>query len=220
MKSNILQILIKSALIIIGALGIVFTSSGTSFMGDSVTFMYFTVQSNVTIMVISLIFLVDNIRVLFKMKSFLNQFLYLLKYLFTIAITITFLVFFVLLAPTLSIGYLLSFNNFSLHAIVPILAIIDFFLFDKDIKLNKINCLLGLSMPIYYLIFVFIGYPLRFNYGGNLKFPYFFLDFEQNGWFTIGNNIGVFYWIIILLVFITGLCYLFYFLMKLRQRKS
>ena len=125
-----------------------------------------------------------------------------------------------MLAPTLSLDYLLTFDNFSLHVIVPLLAIADFFIFDKDIKLTKINCLFGIAMPLYYLIFVFIGLPLGFTYGPGLKFPYFFLDFESNGCFTIGNSLGVFYWILILIAAICGLCYLFYLFMKLRQKKK
>ena len=148
----------RSALIIVGILGIIFTmfSAGT-FMGDNKALYYFTVQSNITIIGITIVFLVDTIRQLFKKESFINQVLLKIKYVFTIAITITFLVFTVLLAPTLGIEYLLSYNNFSLHFIVPILAIVDFLLFDVYIKLTKFNCLLGLAMPVYYLFFFLLG---------------------------------------------------------------
>ena len=220
MIKNILKILIKLTLIIVGTIGIMMTASEKTFMGDGVTFMFFTIQSNITIIIMSLIFLIDNILFLFRKKSFINQVLLLLKYTFTIAITITFLVFFVILAPTVSTSYLFSFKNFSVHAIVPVLAITDFFLFDKDIKLTKVNCLLGCAMPLYYLAFVFIGVPLGFNYGGRLYVPYFFLDYKKYGWFSLENGIGVFYWIMILLVAITAMCYIYYFLMKLRQGKK
>ena len=72
-----------------------------------------------------LIFLINEILLLTIKKSFVNQVLLHIKYVATVAITTTFLVFFTMLAPLMGVDYLLSFNNFSLHAIVPILAIID-----------------------------------------------------------------------------------------------
>ena len=216
---NIAKVLIKLALIIVGVLGIIFNFYSTSFMGNGYIFMFFTVQSNLTIILMSFVFLINDILVIFKKKSFVNQFLYHLKYVFTVAITITFLVFFIMLAPTLGVDYLLSFNNFSLHAIVPILAIIDFFIFDKDINITYPSSLLGISMPIYYVIFFLIGIPLGFRYTAEgLKAPYFFLNYEQNGW-LFEKGLGVIIWILILTVAISGLCLLFALLMKLRQGK-
>ena len=219
---SILKIAIKVAIIVVGVLGIVLSASSDSFMGNGYVFMFFTVQSNLTIMGISLVFLVNDIRMMFKKESFLNNIFYLIKYTFTIAILITFLVFFIMLAPTLGIDYLLSFKNFSLHAIVPILAIIDFFVFDKDIKLTYHNSLVGTFMPIYYLLFFLIGIPLNFRYSSDgLKAPYFFLNYEEIGWFAITDKgPGLFIYVLILLALIVLLGFLFTFLMNLRQKKG
>ena len=219
MKTFIVKVLIKSSLIIVGVLGIVFTFLSSSFMGGSSVFLFFTVQSNITIIAITGVFLVNDILVFLKKKPFVNQVLLFFKYVFTIAITITFLVFFTLLAPLMGISYLLSFNNFSLHAIVPILAMVDFFLFDTDIKITPLKSLTGCIMPLYYVAFVYIGVPLGFQYAENLKFPYFFLNYEKYTWFNITKEgLGVFYWIIILMICICGLCLLFYLFMRLRQK--
>ncbi len=219
---SILKIAIKVAIIVVGVLGIVLSASSDSFMGNGYVFMFFTVQSNLTIMGISLVFLVNDIRMMFKKESFLNNILYLIKYTFTIAILITFLVFFIMLAPTLGVDYLLSFKNFSLHAIVPVLALIDFFVFDKDINLTYRNSLVGTLMPIYYLLFFLIGIPLNFTYTSDgLKAPYFFLNYEEIGWFAITDKgPGVFIYVLILLALIVLLGFLFTFLMDLRQKKS
>ena len=219
---SILKIAIKVAIIVVGVLGIVLSASSDSFMGNGYVFMFFTVQSNLTIMGISLVFLVNDIRMMFKKESFLNNIFYLIKYTFTIAILITFLVFFIMLAPTLGIDYLLSFKNFSLHAIVPILAIIDFFIFDKGINLTYRNSLVGTFMPIYYLLFFLIGIPLNFRYSSDgLKAPYFFLNYEEIGWFAITDKgPGVFIYVLILLALIVLLGFLFTFLMNLRQKKG
>ena len=215
---TVVKIIIKVALSIVGVLGIVLTALSTAFMGGASVFFFFTVQSNIFIIVMALIFLVNEVVVLLKKKSFINQTLLHIKYVATVAITITFLVFFTMLAPLMGIDYLLSFNNFSLHAIVPILAIVDFFLFDKDIKLTYKSSLLATISPICYVIFVYTGAIFKLEYSENLYYPYFFLNIDTNGFLFEKGTMGIIPWIIILLGFIIGLGFLFCLLMKLRQK--
>ena len=221
MLKQIIKIVIKLTLFVVGLLGIIFSASSTSFMGNGFVFMFFTVQSNIFIMVMSLLFMVNDVLVMLNKKPFVNQVLMMIKFVATVAITITFLVFFTMLAPTLGVDYLLSFNNFSLHAIVPILALVDFFIFDKDIHLTYLNSLLGVLSPVCYFLFFLIGIPLGFRYTADgLKAPYFFLNYEEIGWFTItGKGPGILLWVLILVILISGLCVLFAFLMRLRQGK-
>ena len=219
MKTTIIRILLRSSLIIVGILGIVFTFLTSKFMGGWHIFLYFTVQSNIWIMAITAYFLVNDFLLIFHKKAYVSRFVLYLKYIFTVAITITFIVFFTMLAPVVGMDYFLSFNNFSLHGIVPILAIVDFFAFCTDIKLTPLKSLLGDVTPLYYLAFVFIGVPLNFRYGENQKFPYFFLNYEKYGWLNITNEgLGVIYWIIIFVICASGLCLLFYLLMNVRQK--
>ena len=187
-------------------------------MGGGSVFFFFTVQSNIFIIAISLIFLVNEIVVLVTNKGFINQTLRHIKYVATVAITVTFLVFFTMLAPLMGVDYLLSFNNFSLHAIVPMLAIIDFIIFDTDINLTYPNSLLATIAPISYVLFVYIGACFKLQYGENLYYPYFFLDFETNG-FLFEKGMGVIPWIIILLIGICGLVCLYCFIIK-KKKKS
>ena len=186
-----------SALAIVGILGIVFTAQSSAFMGGGSVFFFFTVQSNIFIIAMALIFLVNEIVVLVTNKGFINQTLRHIKYVATVAITVTFLVFFTMLAPLMGVDYLLSFNNFSLHAIVPILAIIDFIIFDTDINLTYPNSLLATIAPISYVIFVYVGVIFKLQYGENLYYPYFFLDFETNG-FLFEKGFGIIPWIIMI----------------------
>ena len=214
----ITKILIKAALIIIGVLGIVLTALSTAFMGGASVFFFFTVQSNIFIMLMALIFLINEVVVLITNKGFINQTLLHIKYVATIAITITFIVFFTMLAPLMGVDYLLSFNNFSLHAIVPISAIVDFFLFDKDIKLTYKSSLLATISPICYVIFVYIGAIFKLKYSENLYYPYFFLNIDTNGFFFEKGTMGIIPWIIILLGAIIGLGCLYCLFMRLRQK--
>ena len=214
---TVLKIALKASLAIVGILGIIFTAQSSAFMGGGSVFFFFTVQSNIFIIVMSLLFLVNDVMLLINKKSFVNQTLLLIKYVATVAITITFIVFFTLLAPLMGVDYLLSFNNFSLHAIVPILAIIDFILFDTDINLTYKNSLLATIAPISYVVFVYIGAIFKLRYGENLYYPYFFLDFEKNGFF-FEKGFGIIPWIIILLAGICGLGFLYCLIIKLRQK--
>lgn len=217
MVKKIVRISLLLALAIIGILGIALTALSTDFMGGAAVFLYFTVQSNIFIILMALITLVDEVVSIFTKKSFMNQVLLYIKFSATIAITITFIVFFTMLAPLLGPDYLLSFNNFSLHAIVPIIAIVDFILFDTKINLSYPKSLFGCIPPLCYMVFVYVGVPLKFQYGENLKFPYFFLDYETNGFF-FEKGLGIIFWIFILLIGISGLCLLFCLFIKLRQR--
>jgi len=218
----ILRCVIELALAAVSAVGIIQSHNGSDFMGGMTTFLFFAVQSNITISLVCLVFFIDNIIKLFGGRGFVGKALMMTKYVFTVAITITFLVFFVALAPLLPTEYLLSFKNLSLHLIVPLLALCDFFVFDTDIRLNAKNCLFGLFMPLYYLIFFLIGIPLGFRYlGGDNVAPYFFLDYKTYGWLKISKNgIGVVYWCLIMLVFIAGLCCLFLLLTRLRDKRK
>lgn len=217
MVKKIVRISLLLALAIIGILGIALTAISTDFMGGTAVFLYFTVQSNIFIILMALITLVDEVVSIFTKKSFMNQVLLYIKFSATVAITITFIVFFTMLAPLLGPDYLLSFNNFSLHAIVPIIAIVDFILFDTKINLSYPKSLFGCIPPLCYMIFVYLGVPLKFQYGENLKFPYFFLDYDTNGFF-FEKGLGIIFWIFVLLIGISGLCLLFCLFIKLRQR--
>ena len=216
---TIIRILIKASLVIVGIFGIVFTVLSSAFMGGASVFFFFTVQSNIFIIAMALIFLINEVVVLLKKKSFINQTLLHIKYVATVAITITFLVFFTMLAPLMGIDYLLSFNNFSLHAIVPILAIVDFFLFDTDIKITYKSSLLATISPISYVAFVYIGRIFNLKYTENLYYPYFFLNIDSNGFLFEKGTMGVIPWIIILLGAIIGLGCLYCLFMRLRQKK-
>lgn len=211
---------IKIALIIVGIIGISLTLSNGGFMGSLSSLLFFTIQSNITIVLITLIFLIADIIELKSGKTFINNQWLIVKFLFTVAITITFLVFFGLLAPTMPISYLASFSNLSVHMIVPLLALIDFFVYDHRIVLKRANPLFGIAMPLYYLAFALILSFSGVTFGGDAIVPYFFLDYEKFGWFSFKDGMGVFYWIIILMAAMTGLSFLMAYIAKVIDRKT
>lgn len=218
MVNKALSVFIKAAIAAVGISGIISTNASTDFMGSGVTFLYFTIQSNVFAIAVALLFLLDSAMQLLGKQSFVTGWMKLVKFTATIAVTVTFLVFATMLAPLMGVDYLLSYKNFSLHAIVPILMVFDFFYFDKDVPLNRITCLWGIAPAISYFVFFLIGSVAGLRYFNGDFAPYFFLDYQANGWFRVSESgLGTAYWFLILLAFIVGLCYLYLLFMNVRK---
>lgn len=203
---NYLPIILKSVLIVLAIVGVCDTAGfGGDFM-SSAAFTFFTVQSNLWIAAICAVFLVFNILSVAKKKEIvIPNWLRLIKFVFTVAITLTFVVFSLMLSPSMIASGMASYlgtpSNICLHNLVPLIAIADWTLYDYPTKSNKCTFLLGAIMPLYYLVFALVGSVTGVDFGGGAKVPYFFLDYEANGWFDIGScKFGVFYWIIILVV--------------------
>ena len=179
-----------------------------SFMGGRTVFMYFTIQSNIAIGIISCIGL-------FKLfgKKQISDLWYVIKFVGTISITLTGVVFCFVLAPTMG-KYAWNIQNILTHVVVPLAAVIDFFVacFDADIK--KKNVIWDICPPILYAIYAGIGYALNWQFAQGYNYPYFFLNWgSPAGAFGFSNELpfmGCAWWILTLLIFliIVGFCYL------------
>ena len=176
------------------------------------TFTYFTTLSNMFISSILLIFLVKDLYSIIKNKKIVfNDKLYIIKFLATISITLTFFVYLIILAPTIDGGIIYSYlsngaGSLCVHFITPILAIIDFLFFDKEYKSNNKHALYAIVPPLLYVIFVVIASTLGLRWG-TMYAPYNFLNYHApTGWFGFDLSIlgweslgiGVFYMIVIL----------------------
>ncbi|MEE0879590.1 MAG: hypothetical protein UH788_09995 [Treponemataceae bacterium] len=184
-------------------------------------FLYYTIQSNIEIGIISLI----SLFFLLRKNGQIPQVVYTLKFIFTVAITLTGLVFNFILYPAsiFSTHPLnpLSTANFFTHIFVPILSLVDFFAFDYKLKITKKTFLLGLITPLIYFIFVMFCTKVGIRFNGNLFVPYFFLDYKANSWFQLGDGkIGVFYWVIIQVLIVLLISSVLLFFMKKRKNKN
>lgn len=86
---------------------------------------------------------------------------YIFKYVMTAAITLTFVVYMAILAPTSEYGFIGAYLNnhggsLAHHIISPVLAVSDFLSFDKDFKLKKRHCLAAAAFPILYVVYIVI----------------------------------------------------------------
>src|SRR5690606_10512974 len=192
------NIIIKVSVILSAIIGVVLQMDTTSggFMSGRSLIMYFTIQSNLWIAMIA--FVGIFVAIFNKpAKGF-----YLIKYILTTGILLTYVVFSILLSPTMPLSYLISPSNLLVHTLTPMLAMVDYLLNDKNIKVRN-QALYGLITPAYYLVFSYIMYFTGVRFSGGSKFPYFFLDFETNGLFTLdGSKLGVVYWYLIVMAII------------------
>ncbi len=167
--------------------------------------MYFTAQSNlwlgfvfIAIILIDLFF--PNFNQIYYKK------LYFFKYVFTVSISVTGIIFCALLAPFADDSYhVWSLSGILTHVLSPAFAVSDFFLDDYKITFNKKSIFYAIMPPLFYLVTVAVLHLLKVDFGRGETFPYFFLNFSSPaGLFGFSNQapffMGSFYWLIILLI--------------------
>lgn len=201
-------------------------------MDSLLSFTYFTNLSNIFLDLVLLLFIYFDIELLLSKgkRDRRSNPAYITKYVATISITLTFFVFLTLLAPTNVNGFAYAYLNngagsLCVHMIGPVLAIIDFLLFDYGYASSKKHALFATIPPLVYVVFVIIlssrGVRWETKYA-----PYNFLNFgAPTGWFgfdlsLLGSDtlgIGVFYMIVVLLAIFCGIG-LFFLWLKDRRR--
>lgn len=227
-KHLISGIIVKAVAITASIYGIMRTTSGI------MTFTYFTNLSNIAVDIILSVFLVLDIRALTgrtEIKAKPNI-LYVIKFMLTISITLTFLVYMFLLAPTNEAGILHSYfdnyaGSFCVHFVTPVLAIMDFFLFDYLYRSTPMHAFYATIPPLVYVIYVVIAGYSGVRWNGTMYAPYNFLNFgAATGWFgydlsklnSESLGIGVAYMIIVLLFIFIGIGFLYLKIKDIRYK--
>jgi hypothetical protein len=182
--------------------------------------LFYTTESNVLV-VIMLGILLARTAIDLKNKGRYGSSSYFerLSAIVALAITVTMLIFWGLLAPIMTDpSYLLSYSNLQIHLVTPLLMILDFFIFAVPGKLKKQDPLFFAIVPLAYFaqatILGFSGftYEVLARDGGVHYFPYFFIDFYETG-------VWVFAYVAALTVFFIGLAYLLLWLDHVRARR-
>ena len=184
--------------------------------------LYFTQQSNLWIgasCILTALILQNEKR----FTEYYQKTAYLLKYIFTVSITVTGIVFCVLLAPFADYD-VWSFSSVLTHVVVPLLSILDFLTYRGKVALKKKQLPLTLIPPLYYVFFSIVLSALEVDFGRGTTYPYVFLDFQAEvGLFGFQNgdppSIGTAYWLIVILLFILAISYLYYRLHLARNQK-
>ena len=201
-KKLITSIIFKAISLIASVYGLVFTI-------DSIkSFTFFTTLSNVALDIVLAVFIVLDVILLTKEKDYKSNGLYILKFLMTLSITLTCLVYMIILGPTSENGL-----------IGPVFAIADFLMFDKGFVAKKIYAIYAVIPPLCYVAFVYILAALGVRWYDTMTAPYNFLNYAApTGWFgwdlsQMGSDSlglgGVYMIVVLLLIFIgIGLLYL------------
>ena len=218
---NTLSLVLKFAIVAVVVVGITDSFLGNAIAGPQKTLLYYTNQSNILIALICLFFAVWQ---MFANKS-MPRWCYVVKYAGTVAITITFLVFWLFLAPFMPEDMpVFALNSICLHLVAPLLAVADFVLFDCNWLSTNKTVLWTLVFPAYYFVFAIICSLCGVTFDGNgAVMPYFFMDFYTYGWFDFQAQpfqLGVAYWLVAILAFVLGVGYLYLKIKRWRNKQN
>jgi hypothetical protein len=211
-KGRTASYVLKIIVIVSAVVGTVLSAAGGrhSFMGGSVVFMYFTIQSNILIALICLIGLA-----LMAAKKRIGKVWYIIKFVGTVAITLTGVVFCFVLAPTMKTAAW-NIQNILTHVVVPLASIADFLVIGSgvDVEIRKRSVFFVIIPPLLYAIYAGIGYVKGWQFGFGANYPYFFLNWgSPAGAFGFSDKLpfmGTGWWIVAIFIFLilVGLLYL------------
>ena len=184
--------------------------------------LYFTQLSNIWIGVVCLVCAVYALAARNKKKEPYPPCLSALKFVFTVSITVTAIVFCTFLAPFADFN-VWTFSSVLTHVVVPALSIADFFVNERIRPLKK-HVYYSLLPPLFYFIFASVLCLNNVDFGRGDPYPYFFMNFRSPvGLFGFDGSgdlpqFGAVYWIILILLLILGLSRL-YFRLHPKTRK-
>lgn len=209
-KTRIIVSLILKLIVTVCAAAGTFISAyagrGT-FMGGSRVFMFFTIQSNILIALISVIGAVLLLR-----RKPAGTAWYVIKLVGTVSITLTGVVFAVLLAPILGKAAW-NLQNTLTHVAVPVAAVADYFVSASGAPVRKRSVWFVLIPPFLYVIYAAIGYVNGWEFVKGKIYPYFFLNWGGPagafGFLPEFPYMGCVWWIVTLMIFLllVGWCY-------------
>ena len=197
-----ISLVLKAVVITSAVVGTLLSYLGgrNTFMGGKVVFMYFTIQSNVAIAAICAI----GLGLLLKDKK-VGRAWYVIKFIGTVSITLTGMVFGFVLAPTMG-AHAWNVQNVLTHVVVPVAAVIDYFITYSPSKIRKADVFLVTIPPSLYAIYAGIGFVQGWQFAAGLNYPYFFLNWgSKAGAFGFSDELpfmGCAWWILALLLFL------------------
>lgn len=218
-KDRKIQLVYLSAACTVGVLGVL-ASAGlfeAAFRWDF--YVYYTNISNYLCVAVMLAELIQVLRS--KEDGYIIVYPK-LKFTGLVGILLTFLMFNLIMAPTKSLTYVLSIRSVSLHVLIPILYMLDWFLFYERKKTTWKYPLIALTAPISYMVFILIhAAALKFDssilcFAGDapLIYPYFFLNYDELGFG------GLILWAVIIVAALVACGYLFCLLDKICAKKK
>lgn len=210
-----LSILFKTIVFLASSIGLILVICNieVTYVGGLKGMLYFTNQSNLWIGLVCFVGIIIMIMERIKQKSYVKPWMKIVKLIFTVAITLTGVVYCFVLVPTMTEDPW-CLTSVLTHVVVPVFAVLDFLVYDVDYSYKYKQSFWVLIPPVYYLIFAGIGYIIDLDFGLGVNYPYFFLDWGAPvGFFGISKElphyIGMFYWLILMLGIVLGFAILY-----------
>jgi len=171
-KRKTVSYILKLIVILSAVVGTVLSSraGSNSFMGGNRVFMFFTIQSNIAVAAVC----AAGTLLLMRGRPIPYAW-YVVKLVGTVSITLTGVVFSVMLVPLLG-DKAWTVHNTLTHAIVPVAAVADFFVTVSGTKIRKKDIVYVLVPPFFYVVYAGIGYVKGWEFLKGLNYPYFFLN--------------------------------------------
>jgi len=183
---------------------------------------FYTMQSNLIGIALLGLLIIKTIRDLRENKTSHPGYYPQLGMVVSVILFITFLVYWVMLAPrtfTMATDFdLWSFGNLAVHGFTPLLVLFDYILFSPPGHLRYRDIYYTSVYPLIYILSTSIAGLLGYVYyispvdGLPVRFPYFFFDFDRIGALS-------FVFILALVVSFLLIGHIFYFFDKRRKRK-
>lgn len=148
-------------------------------------FKFFTVESNILIGIVALIFAIKEIELINGKIDDISTKMYILKLIATTAVGLTFVVVFGYLGPISKNGIpsMLMNSNLFFHLIIPVTSMINFIFFEKTNKIKFKYTFYGLMPTVLYGIF-YVSNVLIHVEDGKVSTIYDWYWFVQNGLWT------------------------------------
>jgi hypothetical protein len=181
--------------------------------------LFYTTDSNILVLIMFGILIVKTIGDI-KEKGIVGSSSHYerLSAIVSLAITVTMILFWFLLTPTIEDpAFLFSYLNLQIHLFTPLLMLFDFFFFTVPGKFKKQDPWFFALIPLVYFgmatIIGFAGYTYHISSAReNQHFPYFFIDFDVLG-------AGVFVYVIVIFLVFVALAYLLLLFDRRRGRR-
>lgn len=153
--------------------------------------LYFTIQSNLMCFIFYFVAIV--LKMTKKLKK--NNAYYLCKGMVTMAITITMVVYWGLLASGSGLSAYEGYETACrfVHLYTPLMIIIDYIVFGEKGNLKKSFPFIWSLVLIAYAIFDIIYVAFGGTFTGGTKYPYFYMDIDKYGLFRVVINCLIVY---------------------------
>ncbi len=194
----VVQIVIEVLIILVGSCGLLLHSGWLSGTPRKDFFRYYTNVSNVLVVLFYLTRMV--VRITGNYDGFFGRIVFseLCFYSVTMSIVLTFGIYNFVLAPSFKnappesneFKFSHSFSNYCVHYIVPLLSLLNWFIFSDKAAIQYKWCVIWIVIPLIYGIYSIIR-GLRGDIIENTSsaYPYDFMDIGKYGWKTFIRNI-------------------------------